>query len=658
MKISRFVPGVVLAALVVYGCSMQRKIARLQSGEEKVEINLPEEADFLPDQIAGSDFKVADTLVVRDDSGKDVILLKAVRDDETGEMVATDVLRAAIITARFRNKAERNGKVDLEFQIHVPKEMVDDNWEMTLNPDMFILEDSLRLESVVITGKDYRGEQLRGYERYQRFLDSIVKDSTVFVNRFLLERYIQRNIPELWRMKTDSSYVSEEQFLSYYGVSEQEAFDHYSRGWARTRNQRKVESSEARFAKWVPNPLRTEGVRLDTVLTDANGDFIYNYVETVTTRPKLRKVDVVLSGDIRDPRRRLYTIPTTDTLTFYISSLSAFAHDITKYKTEIVYRRAEANASYRILFDLGRAEVRTDLGNNASEIRRIKDNLAHLLQNDVFDLDSIVVTANSSPDGAYATNERLSRRRSESVTRYFENFMASYRDSLQRERGFQVDAEGRVHTEKVARIPFLSRSHAENWEDLDSYIASDASVSDALRAYYWKYRDTKDPDRRDWLLSRESIYTPVREQVYPTLRTVAFDFQLHRKGMVKDTVETTVVDEHYMEGLQALKDRDFEAAMEILGPYKDYNAAVAFLAMDRNYSALEILQKEKKTPEVNYMMAILKSRLGDVQGAVESYLSACRADSQYISRGNLDPEIAVLIKTYGLNSQEEGNQDE
>ena len=657
MKISRFVPAAVLAAFVVYGCSMQRKIARLQSGQEKVEINLPEEADFLPEQITGSDFKVADTLVVRDDSGNDVILLKAVRDDETGEMVATDVLKAAIITARFRNKAERNGKVDLAFQIHVPKEMVDDDWEMTLNPDMFILGDSLRLESVVLTGKDYRGEQLRGYERYQRFLDSIVKDSTVFVNRFLLERYIERNIPQLWRMKTDSSYVSEEQFLSYYGVSEQEAFDHYSRGWARTRNRRKMESTDEKFAQWVRNPIRTEGIRLDTVLTDANGDFVYNYVETVTTRPKLRKVDVVLSGDIRNPQRRLYTIPTTDTLTFYISSLSAFTHDITKYKTEIVYRRAEANASYRILFDLGKAEVRTDLGNNAAEIRRIKENLAHLLQNDIFDLDSIVVTANSSPDGAYATNARLSDRRSASVTRYFENYMASFRDSLQRERGFQVDAEGRVHTEKVARIPFLSRAHAENWEDLDSYIASDASVSDALREHYWKYRDTRDPDRRDWLLGRDPVYTPVRENVYPTLRTVAFDFQLHRKGMVKDTVETTVVDEHYMEGLQALKDRDYEAAMEILGPYKDYNAAVAFLAMDRNYSALEILEKEKKTPEVNYMMAILKSRLGDVQGAVECYLAACRADSQYVSRGNLDPEIAVLIKTYGLNRQEETDHE-
>jgi len=80
---------------------------------------------------------------------------------------------------------------------------------------------------------------------------------------------------------------------------------------------------------------------------------------------------------------------------------------------------------------------------------------------------------------------------------------------------------------------------------------------------------------------------------------------------------------------------------------------VAYLSMDRNYSALQILEKEEKTAEVNYMMAILRSRINDIQGAVEAYMEACRQNPVYISRGNLDPEISVLIKTYGLNKQDE-----
>jgi hypothetical protein len=130
---------------------------------------------------------------------------------------------------------------------------------------------------------------------------------------------------------------------------------------------------------------------------------------------------------------------------------------------------------------------------------------------------------------------------------------------------------------------------------------------------------------------------------------------MHRKGMVKDTVETTVIDDVYRDGIQAIRDRDFERAVTLLAPYKDYNTAVAYLAVDRNYNAMEILERQKKSPEVNYMLAILKSRLGDIPGAVQCYLEACAADRVYVSRGNLDPEISTLIRMYGLNGQDDEN---
>ena len=68
------------------------------------------------------------------------------------------------------------------------------------------------------------------------------------------------------------------------------------------------------------------------MITAANGDFIYNYVQTITTRPKLRKVDVVLSGDIFEQDKRLYEIPETEPLTYYISSLSAFVDGTPRYQ--------------------------------------------------------------------------------------------------------------------------------------------------------------------------------------------------------------------------------------------------------------------------------------------------------------------------------------
>ena len=650
MKIKRRTIVAGLLALLVLGCGTQKKIARLS--EEEVEISLPKEADYLPDNVSGEVFRPADTLYVKGEDGKNVILLKAVKDSTTGEMVATDVLKAAIITARFRNKAERSGKVDLEFLIKVPEEMLDEKWEMTLNPDMFIQQDSIRLEAVVISGMGHRARQLKGYERYNKYVDSIVSDTTVYVNRFLLERYIERNIPELYKYRNDSTYVDDETFKAFYGVTYDEAGEHYTNQCMRTRNEKKAASKDERFARYVKAPILSEGLHLDTVWRADDGDFVYSYLQTVNTRPKLRKIDVVVSGDISEQGKRIYNIPTTDTLTFYISSLSTFTKDVVRYKTKVIYRRAEANMSSLILFPVGKAEIKPELGNNESEIRTIKQNLRHLLANEVFDLDSIMVTANASPDGPYRKNADLSARRANSVSTYFDRYMRHVRDSIEHERGFSVDSTGKVQGGKVEAIRFISRSNAENWDGLDRLMDSDR-FTDANREAYGKYRSIKDPDRRDWLMHREKFYPVLHDSLYPLLRTVVFDFHLHRKGMVKDTVQTTVIDDVYMDGLQALKDRDYEKAVELLGPYKDYNAAVAFLAMDRNYNALEILKKEPRTPEVNYMMAILHSRLGEMQEAVDCYLEACREDSSYVARGNLDPEISLLIKTYGLNRQED-----
>ena len=38
---------------------------------------------------------------------------------------------------------------------------------------------------------------------------------------------------------------------------------------------------------------------------------------------------------------------------------------------------------------------------------------------------------------------------------------------------------------------------------------------------------------------------------------------MHRKGMVKDTVHTDVIDEKYAEGLQLLENRRYKDALEI-----------------------------------------------------------------------------------------------
>lgn len=645
------------AALLLFSCGVSRKAQSLAKGDVSATLRLRDEEPLLPEMEALRSHR-RDTIRVTGLNGEEMFLMNAVQD-ENGEMVAHDVIDAAVVTARFRNVAERHGKVDLEFQIIVPEAMQDSRWQLRFFPDMYVLGDSIRLEPVVITGRDYRKAQLKGYQQYERFLASIVSDTTRFINVWQLELFLQRNIPEVYAFRSDSTEVSDEQFASVYGITEQQAVDHYTNKIAKRWNNRKKSLRDRMYRKYIKVPIVTEGIRLDTVLKDVNGDFIYNYVQTISTRPKLRKVDIVLSGEVWESDRKVYLMSRSEPLTFYISSLSSFVDGKERYLTRIIERRAQANTACYVDFASGSSEVDISLSNNRDEIGRIRGNLAQLIEDTVYDLDSIVVTASASPEGSARANRSLAQRRSESVCRFFEDYIRHYRDSLDREAGFSIGEDGEVvHEVHRPDIRFIARNGGENWTMLDALIRKDSTVTDTQKKEYASLRASAvDVDALEEGLRRQPYYRYLREQVYPRLRTVRFDFHLHRKGMVKDTVHTTELDTTYMLGVQAIRDRDYERAITYLRTYADYNTAVAYCALDYNASALSILETLEPTAEVLYMRAVVYTRLGRVQEAVQCYVNSCELNPAYIHRGNLDPEIAALIKTYDLNRQNDSDYD-
>ena len=636
----------VSALTLVASCSSQRKLARIKNGNPSASLVLGKDV-YVPEVKQAKVMR--DTLRIKDDDGRELLLMKAIRDDVTGDMVATETLDAAKVTARFRNIAERHGKLDLAFSIIVPAEMQDSKWQLRFYPDMYILGDVERLDPVLITGNAYDKARLRGYQQYNKLLAKIISDPTRFVNVRALEIFLKRNIPQVYAFKTDSTFVSDEHFYSIYGVSEQEAVEHYTRKIARNVNDRRKRKLDEIYNKYVK--VFTDNIRLDTVMVGKNGDFIYNYVQTISTRPRLRKVDITLSGEIYEAGDKIYDIPESAPLTFYISSVSGLADQTEHYVEKIIERHADASTTSRIDFRLGKSDIDLDMGDNRRELGRIRRVLASLLENDTFLLDSIIVTASASPDGRESVNWRLSRSRSESISRYLDDQIRILRDSLDRENGLQFDEAGRRIRTNHVRIPFRSRYKGENWDRLDFLVDEDDYLTEGDKSRYELLRRVPDLDSRDALLARERFYPYLRDYLYPRLRTVAFNFHMHRKDMIKDTIHTTVLDTTYMRGVRALTNMDYDAALTYLKPYEDYNTAIAYMGLDRNNSALEILSRLKSTASVNYLRAIVYSRLGNEQEAVQCYLLACRQDKSFVHRGNLDPEISQLIKAYRLNDE-------
>ncbi len=646
MKSNIAIIGVLASLALISSCASHRKLAAIKSGDPAASLVLGKDV-YVPEIKQAKTMR--DTLRIKDDDGTELLLMKAIRDEESGEMVATETLDAAKVTARFRNIAERHGKVDLAFQIIVPAAMQDSKWQLRFYPDMYILDDVERLEPVNITGKAYRKAQLKGYQQYERFLSRIVSDTTRFVNVRALEIFLKRNIPQLYAFKTDSTYVSDEQFYTMYGVSEQEAVEHYTNKIARSINERRKERMDEMYQKYVKVPIVTEGIRLDTVMVDKSGDFIYNYIQTIATRPRLRKVDIVLSGDIYESDRKLYHIPESSPLTFYISSVSGLTDQTERYVTKVIERHADANTTSNIDFKVGKSNIDLNLGNNRRELGRIRRTLAALLENETYLMDSIIVTAYASPEGREGLNWRLSRSRSESISRYLDDQIKVLQDSLDRNRSIHYDQAGRrVRNERV-RIPFISRYKGENWDRLDILVDQDSYLTEGDKSRYELLHRVPNLDAREALLGRERFYNYLKDQIYPKLRNVAFDFHLHRRDMVKDTIHTTVLDSTYMRGVKYLLNMDYEGALALLQPYGDFNTAIAYMGLDRDWNAMQILSRMKKTAPVNYLLAILYARTGDEQEAVSHYLQACRQEPAYVHRGNLDPEISNLIKTYRLN---------
>ncbi|MCQ2181062.1 MAG: hypothetical protein MJY50_03265 [Bacteroidales bacterium] len=644
----------VILVLLNGSCSSSRKISSIREGGMRAGLSLPDDVKRTM-QLDTTFTCVEDTITVTID-GREMILMHAVLDDESGEMVAAQELRPAVVSARFRNIAERHGKIDLRFQITVPKEMQDSRWQLRFDPDMIVMGDTVSLDRVMITGSDYRKSQLRGYQQYRKFLSGIVSDTTSFVDIRNLEIFLQRHIPRAYAFRNDTSFVSDEVFESCFGVSDIMAIDHYTDKLAKRRNELKISRKDRMRRRFVKSPIVTEHIRLDTVISGSGEELIYDYVQTIKTGKDLRKVGIVLSGEIYESDRRLYLIPPADPLTFYISSLSTLVDRRDRYLTRVIERKAEANAAWYVDFRKGSAVIDESLSTNARQMDNIRHNLRRLILNDTFDLDSITITSFASPEGARSHNDRLSENRARSVSGYFGDFVAGLRDSIAAESGFSIslseDKGETVDTDPTPQIRFISNSGGENWFLLDHLVDTDTLLSEDQKARYKEISDgIEDLDKREKALSGENFYPRLRDDFYPLLRTVQFNFYLHRKGMVKDTVHTTVPDTVYMKGVQALTDREYEKALDLLMPYQDYNTAVAFVSLDRNLSALHILEGLKRTAAVNYLLAILYARCGDVRQAVQCYLTSCSQEPSYVHRGNLDPEISELIRNYGLNQQ-------
>lgn len=377
---------------------------------------------------------------------------------------------------------------------------------------------------------------------------------------------------------------------------------------------------EVAFNRFVKFPY-PEDVRLDS-LVESRSTVTYYYSQEVKTDETSKKMLVTLQGQVLAVDDSAYRLPPSDTLSYIVSSMLSFVDTVPRYRIRIVDKYLTVEDRNYIQFFVGDTRVVDTLGDNWRQLDKITGLMRQIVEQQEFWVDTITLTAASSPEGAYAFNDRLSQGRAQALKRY-----------LVRRYGRSIDTMLTV------------RWVAEDWQELTNRIRTDREVvnRDAILELIVA---EKNPDRREQAIRQQfsKEYAYIRSVIYPQLRAVNFRYNLRRKGMVKDTIHTTELDTTYTRGVELLQKRKYAKALYILNDYNDRNTVVAHLSLDHNERAMELLATMPKDAVTEYLRAIACSRLGRKEEGRRHFLEACRLDERMEYRGNLDPEIAELLK--------------
>ena len=377
---------------------------------------------------------------------------------------------------------------------------------------------------------------------------------------------------------------------------------------------------EAAFNRFVKFPY-PEDARLDS-LVEGRSTVTYYYSQAVKTDETSKKMLITLQGQVMAVDDSAYRLPPSDTLSYVVSSMLSFVDTVPRYRIKVIDKFVTVEDRNYIQFFVGDTRVVDTLGDNRRQLDKITSLMRRIVEQQEFWVDTITLTAASSPEGAYAFNDRLSQGRAAALKRY-----------LVRRYGRSIDTMLTV------------RWVAEDWPELTARIRTDREIVNR-EAILELIAAEKNPDRREQSIRLRfpQEYAYVRSVIYPQLRAVNFRYSLRRKGMVKDTIHTTELDTTYARGVELLRKRKYAKALYMLNDYNDRNMVVAHLSLNHNERAMELLATMPKNAVTEYLRAIACSRLGCKEEGRRHFLEACRLDGRMEYRGNLDPEIAELQK--------------
>lgn len=610
------------------------------------------------------------------------------KDDKTGENIMSVSLNEVQVISSSKNIPERSGKICLDFKVEVPSALINNKWQVRLTPVADKNGKKMEFDKIFISGADFLKKQKHGYTMYQNFVNSIIPDSAYMQMLFDTKGYQKalNDVEEMFYMAWKKELLSQDRFIDwkntrnkrmllFNGIMERNRSTISSKSWKSSLpsyslerkvsnipsewdmflnanysiqpRQMSIEDSIALSKKFFDYKKMAENERkklqikdkwnelvifpkeeckLDTII-QKDDKFEYYYKQTIDADENIKKILLTVNGEVVALDESSYKLPKSDTITYYISSMLQFLDRAPRYKRIIVSRHATANTRALISFPVGSATY-VDTPRNREEIDKVLGTIHKLTFTGELVLDSVNMIATSSPEGSSSLNKQLSQKRSYSL----KNYLLKHLDDSEDIKLFKPLAVG------------------EDWEGLIDLIKNDSVINkcEALNAI----RNFDNLDQREGKLKSLPDYAYIKTNLLPQLRAVKFDFFLHRREMVKDTIHTTVLDTAYMDAIKLMENRQYAEALKTLTEYRDYNTALCLMSLGYDSEANIILSEQYQNSDVLYSRAIIWWRQKQERMALLAFQNACELDPSKFYRAALDPEMAELIRKYNLTASE------
>lgn len=338
--------NVLIFSLILASCSGRKQLE--QTAGMSVDLLLPSGYTNV-ETAAGS---LPDTLATyRDKDGVQHTIGQNTIDEKTGEQLLTIGLQEVKVTARFKNVSEREGNVKVGFNIHVPSELMNDNWELFLFP----VSSAMVYPGIVLSGENFLAKQVRQYDYYAELCKVIIPENDLdqFVNRKELEKALARhNRDVLRRSKLKTGRLRKEEYSLVTSHDTAEFISQYMNSRLVNRNEYFKRVLAEKKSRFITLPYR-EGVKAQLV-APSNAPYQYSYVTEIPATEATGRINLRIQGEIRTINGDIYPVSMSDSLVFVVSTLRSFIKDTImdsrEYKDGMVLlKRGQYRESLEIL---------------------------------------------------------------------------------------------------------------------------------------------------------------------------------------------------------------------------------------------------------------------------------------------------------------------